>query len=43
MNIKIKKHSLFYKSYKLKCSIGKSGISAKKKGGDGATPNGNLK
>ena len=43
MNIKIKKHSLFYKSYKLKCSIGKSGISAKKKEGDSATPKGKFK
>ena len=26
MNIKIKNHKLVYKGYKLKCSIGKSGI-----------------
>jgi len=43
MNIKIKKHLLFYKNYKLKCSIGKSGISSKKKEGDFATPKGKFK
>ena len=43
MNIKIKKNTLFYKGYKLKCSIGKSGISAKKKEGDSATPKGKFK
>ena len=31
MNIKIKKHVLIYKNYKLKCSIGKSGITSSKK------------
>ena len=35
MNIIIKKHLLLYKGYKLKCSIGKSGITPnKKKEGD---------
>ena len=38
MNIKIKKNTLFYKGYKLKCSIGKSGITKYKKEGDKATP-----
>ena len=42
MNIKIKKHLLIYKSYKLKCSIGKSGIKNKKKEGDLATPKGTF-
>ena len=40
MNIKIKNHLLYYKGYKLKCSIGKSGIKKKKKEGDFATPKG---
>ena len=43
MNIIIKKHFLLYKSYKLKCSIGKSGIKASKKEGDLATPKGTFK
>ena len=43
MNIKIKNHLLLYKDYKLKCSIGKSGITNKKKEGDFATPKGNFK
>jgi len=40
MNIKIKKHLLLYKDYKLKCAIGKSGITNSKKEGDLATPKG---
>ena len=43
MNIKIKKNLLSFKDYKLKCSIGKSGIKNKKKEGDLATPKGNFK
>ena len=43
MNSKIKNHLLLYKDYKLKCSIGKSGITNKKKEGDLATPKGNFK
>ena len=43
MNIIIKKHFLLYKSYKLKCSIGKSGIISSKKEGDLATPKGIFK
>ena len=43
MNIKIKKHLLLYKGYKLKCSIGKSGITSAKKEGDLATPKGTYK
>ena len=34
MNIIIKKQLLIYKGYKLKCSIGKSGLTYKKKEGD---------
>ena len=40
MNIIIKKHLLLYKGYKLKCSIGKSGITASKMEGDFASPKG---
>ena len=43
MNIIIKKHFLLYKDYKLKCSIGKSGITHFKKEGDLATPKGTFK
>ena len=43
MNIIIKKHSLLYKGYKIKCSIGKSGITNSKKEGDFATPKGVFK
>ena len=42
MNIKIKKHLLLYKGYKLKCAIGKSGITKSKKEGDLATPKGTF-
>ena len=40
MNIIIKKHFLLYKGYKLKCSIGKSGIARSRKEGDLTTPKG---
>jgi len=40
MNIIIKKNLLFYKGYKLKCAIGKSGINNFKKEGDLTTPKG---
>jgi L,D-peptidoglycan transpeptidase YkuD (ErfK/YbiS/YcfS/YnhG family) len=43
MNIIIKKHYLLFKGYKLKCSIGKSGIKYSKKEGDLATPKGIFK
>ena len=43
MDIKIKKHLLLYKGYKLKCSIGKLGISKSKKEGDLTTPKGQFK
>ena len=40
MNIIIKKRTLLYKGYKLKCSLGKSGTKLLKKEGDLATPKG---
>ena len=43
MNIIINKHYLLYKGYKLKCSIGKSGITRFKKEGDLSTPKGIFK
>ena len=43
MNIIIKKHFLLYKGYKLKCSIGKYGLTNFKKEGDLATPKGLFK
>ena len=43
MHILIKKHFLLYKGYKLKCSIGKSGLTNFKKEGDLATPKGLFK
>jgi L,D-peptidoglycan transpeptidase YkuD (ErfK/YbiS/YcfS/YnhG family) len=43
MNIIIKNHFLLYKDYKLKCSIGKSGLTYSKKEGDLATPKGLYK
>ena len=43
MNIIIKKHFLLYKGYKLKCSIGKSGLTNFKKEGDLTTPKGLFK
>ena len=43
MNIIIKKQLLIYKGYKLKCSIGKSGLTYKKREGDLATPRGIFK
>ena len=43
MNIKINRHHLLYKGYKLKCSVGKSGIKKSKKEGDLATPQGTFR
>ena len=40
MLIKIKKHFLYYRNYKLKCSVGKSGIKKNKIEGDLSTPKG---
>jgi L,D-peptidoglycan transpeptidase YkuD (ErfK/YbiS/YcfS/YnhG family) len=43
MNIIIKKHYLLYQGYKIKCSIGKSGLTNNKKEGDLSTPKGLFK
>ena len=43
MNIIIKNHYLIYKGYKLKSSIGKSGLNLSKKEGDLTTPKGLFK
>ena len=43
MNIIVNKKFLLYKDYKLKCSIGKSGITSFKKEGDLTTPKGIFK
>ena len=43
MNIIIKKKILYYKGYKLKCSIGASGITKFKREGDLSTPGGLFK
>ena len=42
MNIKFKKNFLYFDEYKIKCSIGKRGITSKKKEGDGKTPKGTF-
>ena len=43
MNIIIKNRLLLYRGFKLKCAIGKSGITNKKKEGDLGTPEGKYK
>jgi L,D-peptidoglycan transpeptidase YkuD (ErfK/YbiS/YcfS/YnhG family) len=43
MNIIIKNRLLLYRGYKLKCAIGKSGITNSKKEGDQRTPSGMYK
>ena len=43
MNIELKNKFLYYEKYKLRCSIGKRGISNKKKEGDKKTPKGEFK
>ncbi len=43
MHIKLKNKKLYFKDYKVKCAIGKRGISFKKKEGDGYTPKGVFK
>ena len=43
MNIILKNKFLYFKNYKLRCSVGKNGISHNKKEGDGKTPRGNFK
>ena len=42
MNIKLKKKFLYYKNYKLRCAIGKRGITSNKKEGDKKTPKGTF-
>ena len=43
MNIELKNKILYFKKYKLRCAIGKRGISIKKKEGDKKTPKGEFK
>ena len=43
MNIILKNKFLYFSNYKLRCSIGKNGISYNKKEGDGKSPRGNFK
>ena len=40
MHIKLKKKFIYFDEYKIKCAIGKRGITSKKKEGDGKTPKG---
>ena len=43
MNIELKNNFLYFQKYKLRCSLGKRGISIKKKEGDKKTPKGEFK
>ena len=43
MNIQLKKNFLYFDKYKIKCALGKRGITSKKKEGDGKTPIGTYK
>tara|TARA_B100000780_G_scaffold101854_1_gene71156 strand:+ start:1247 stop:1738 length:492 start_codon:yes stop_codon:yes gene_type:complete len=43
MNIKLKNKYLYFSKYKVKCAIGKRGITVKKKEGDNKTPAGIFK
>ena len=43
MHIKLRNKKLFFGNYKIKCAIGKRGISRKKREGDGCTPNGTFR
>ena len=43
MHIKLKNKKLYFHNYKVKCALGKRGISRKKKEGDGCTPKGAFK
>ena len=43
MNIKVKRKYLYYLNYKIKCAIGKNGITKNKKEGDLKTPSGIFK
>ena len=42
MNIKLKNKFLYFNEYKIKCAIGKRGITSKKKEGDNKTPMGTF-
>ena len=43
MHIKLKNKKLLFDNYKIKCIIGKRGISSQKEEGDGKTPRGTFK
>ena len=43
MNIKLKNKFLYFDQYKVKCAIGKRGITRKKSEGDNKTPSGIFK
>ena len=43
MNIILKNKFIYFQNYKLRCSVGKNGISYKKKEGDNKTPSGKFK
>ena len=43
MDIKLKNKFLYFENYKLRCAIGKRGISSKKCEGDKKTPKGEFK
>ena len=43
MNIELKNKFLYFQKYKLRCSIGKRGISIRKKEGDKRTPKGEFR
>ena len=43
MHIKLKNKKIYFGEYKVKCAIGKRGISRKKREGDGCTPKGFFK
>ena len=43
MDIKLKNKFLYFENYKLRCAIGKRGISSKKREGDKKTPRGRFK
>ena len=43
MNIKLKKNFLYFDKYRIKCAIGKRGITHKKLEGDNKTPVGVFK
>jgi len=43
MNIILKNKFIYFQNYKLRCSVGKNGISYKKKEGDNKTPRGKFK